>query len=106
MNVVRDIGKVGILALALTAGTAFASQEYNAEVSVSFAELDLTKSAGAEALYARLQDAAEEVCGVNERTFSGFYQAGTAEKRACYEDALDRAVAQIDAPLLKEKHPG
>ena len=104
---VRDIGKVGVLAFALSAGAAFAEPKGPAaEVAVSYAELDLSKSAGVEVLYDRLQRAAAKVCGVNERSSSLYYIASAAEKKACYQDALSRAVAQIDAPLLKEQHAG
>ena len=105
---VRDIGKVGVLAALLSAGAAFADPRDSeiAAVAVSYAELDLSKSAGAEVLYDRLQRAAAKVCGVNERSSSLYYVATAAEKKACYQDALSRAVAQIDAPLLKEQHAG
>jgi UrcA family protein len=105
---VRDIGKVGVLAALLSAGGAFADSRDSeiAAVAVSYAELDLSKAAGAEVLYDRLQRAAAKVCGVNARTTSLYYVATAAEKKACYQDALSRAVAQIDAPLLKEQHAG
>mgnify|MGYP001815364777 CR=1 FL=1 len=105
---VRDIGKVGVLAALLIAGGASADSRGSetAAVAVSYAELDLSKSAGVEVLYDRLQRAAAKVCGVNDRSSSLYYVATAAEKKACYQDALSRAVAQIDAPLLKEQHAG
>ena len=106
--ILRGVAKVGVLALGLSSGAAFANltERGSESVSVSFAELDITKPAGAEVLYDRLQRAAQEVCGVNERFYSPYYIAGSAERRACYQDALDRAVAQIDAPLVSEQHSG
>ena len=104
---VHDIGKVGVLAVALSAGVAFAntSEDRIESVTVSYAELDLSKPAGAEVLYERLQQAAAKVCG--------FYRSpnlvpvpNKMDKQACYADALSRAVAQIDAPLVKEHHEG
>ena len=111
MNVVRDIGRAGCLALVLTAGAAAAdpfdgSELVEGAVAVSYAEFDLNKPAGASALYERLQRAAAEVCGLNARTVGLTGGASTAEKRACYQDALSRAVAQVDAPLLAEQHAG
>ena len=106
---VRDIGKVGVLAFGLSAGVSFAdlSEGETKSVAVSYAELDLSKAAGAEVLYDRLQRAAARVCGVYDRSSSVFYTLNSAKnKRACYEDALSRAVAQIDAPLVKEQHAG
>ena len=104
----RDVAKVGVLALGLSSGAAFANltDRGTEAVAVSFAELDLSKPAGAEALYDRLQRAAQEVCGINERFYSPYYIAGSAERRACYQDALDRAVAQLDEPLVTEQHAG
>ncbi len=103
---VREIGKAGVLAIALSAGTVLADEAGMESVAVSYAELDLTKSAGAEVLYDRLQKAAAQVCGLNERTSTLFYSATASEKRACYQDALDRALAQIDAPLVVAQHSG
>jgi UrcA family protein len=104
----KDFGKVGVLVFALSACGAFAaiSQEELESVAVSYAELDLSKPAGAEVLYDRLQRAAAEVCGVHDRSSSLFSASTNSNKKACYEDALSRAVAQIDAPLVKEQHEG
>ena len=103
---VRDIGKAGVLAVALSAGAALADESEMTAVAVSYAELDLSKPAGAEVFYDRLQRAAAKVCGVKERTSSLYYVSTAAEKRACYEDALDRALAQVDAPLVRAQHSG
>ena len=106
----RDVAKVAVLALGLSSGAAFANlmeRESGYEsVAVSYAELDLSNPVGAEALYDRLQRAAQEVCGVNQRPSSTFYTAGASERKACYQDALDRAVAQVDQPLVTEQHSG
>jgi UrcA family protein len=106
---VSDIGRVGVLTFALSAGVAFAdmSEGEIKSVAVSYAELDLSKAAGAEVLYDRLQRAAAKVCGVHDRSSSMFYALNAAKKqKACYDDALSRAVAKIDAPLVKEQHAG
>ncbi|MCR9259996.1 MAG: UrcA family protein [Pseudomonadaceae bacterium] len=105
---VHDIGKIGVLAFALNTSVAFAdmSEGEMQAVAVSYAELDLSKPAGAEVLYDRLQRAAVKVCGLHDRSSSSFYALATKERKACYEDALSRAVAKIDAPLVKEQHAG
>lgn len=105
---VSDMGKVGVLVCALNAGVALANPHsvVNDAVAVSYSELDLSKPAGVEVLYDRLQRAAAKVCGFHERTSSLFYTSTTAEKKACYQDALSRAVAQVDAPLLQAQHAG
>ncbi|MEE4284058.1 MAG: UrcA family protein [Pseudomonadales bacterium] len=104
---VNRIGRIGILAFALSASATFAdTRESEKEaIAVSFAELDLSKPAGAEALYDRLQRAAAKVCGVHNQSSSLPFTA-TADRKACYQNALTRAVAQLDAPLVKAQHAG
>lgn len=104
---VNRIGKIGVLAVALSASAAFAdTRESEKEaIAVSFAELDLSKPAGAEVLYDRLQRAAAKVCGVHDQS-SSLPFAATADRKACYQNALTQAVAQLDAPLVKAQHAG
>ena len=104
----RGVATLGILAFGLSGGVALANltERGMESVSVSYAELDVSSPAGAEVLYDRLHQAAQEVCGVNERPTSPFYTAGAADRKACYRDALDRAVAQVDEPLVTEQHSG
>ena len=53
-----------VLSLVLAAGQALAgSTDDPPTVTVSFADLDLSKPAGAETLYQRIQAAARTVCG-------------------------------------------
>ena len=108
---VRDIGKVSCFALVLSSGAAMASmpgaQEVERSVAVSYAGLDLSKEAGVDELYARLQDAAEQVCRSGVHTQSSLLlRQNSATKRACYDEALSGAVARLDLPMLDEKHSG
>lgn len=71
-------------------------------VKVSFADLDLSKPAGAKALYQRLRIAADKACGL---------QVGLREvidvtnmKQTCAETALVDAVRNIDNDLLNKLH--
>ncbi|HEX3846291.1 MAG TPA: UrcA family protein [Steroidobacteraceae bacterium] len=63
---------------------------------VKFADLDLTRSAGVAALYARLQSAARQVCE----------PAGTRDLKAealartCVAHAVERAINDINVPQL------
>jgi UrcA family protein len=82
------------------------SDNVEAAVAVSYAEFDLSKPAGASALYDRLQRAAAQVCGLNARAAGLTGGASTASKKQCYRDALSRAIAQVDAPLLEAQHAG
>jgi UrcA family protein len=92
------IGKIVAVAitLSLAAHTAHAATE-PAQVSVSYADLDLSRRAGAETLLARLQAGAGRVCGTEQgkRTLPE-----RKLQSACLKQAMDGAVARIGAPLV------
>ncbi len=69
-------------------------------VRVHFADLDLGKPAGTEALYGRLQRAARVVCDTYETRLlvQGFAW------QACVKSALDRAVDQVGDERLTAYH--
>jgi UrcA family protein len=58
---------------------------------VRFADLDLTRPAGAQELYRRIQKAARVVCAA---------YGSIGYDRSCADHAVERAVAEVDAPLL------
>jgi|SRR5579872_3175218 len=66
-------------------------------VTVKYTETDLHTVRGAKALAVRVRVAAEDVCGASDpvvRQGDQFY--------ACREAAIDRAMAQVSAPLVAE----
>ena len=67
---------------------------------VRFADLDLSKTAGAAALYARLRHAARAVCEPMESREIGI----AAIYRACMDQAVANAVAGVNSPLLTQYH--
>jgi UrcA family protein len=67
---------------------------------VRFPDLDLSKMAGATALYVRLQHAARVVCDPLESRELGI----AARYRACMDQAVTNAVAGVNRPLLSEYH--
>lgn len=69
--------------------------------TVSFADLDLSKSAGAQTLYKRIKAAARNVCGPADNYT---YVTPPKQFRQCYEAAIADAVAQIDRPSLTALH--
>jgi UrcA family protein len=96
----RTLNKAAITLLALAAlqGTAHATDPLDdTHVTVSFAELNLSTTVGAERLYHRIVSAAERVCGppVSNTDMGDLF----ARKR-CIAAATARAVAQVDAPAL------
>ena len=100
----RRLTRAGVAAFALcTCLVAYnASAEPEAKsLAVSYADLDLSKPAGAQTLYKRIKKAARVVCGpVDNYTF-----VTPARKfRQCYEKAIADAVAQVDRPSLTALH--
>lgn len=67
-------------------------------VAVSTAGLDLNRAGHARLMLGRLDRAAAETCGVS--TFSAREYQAAVRRTACYRDAMDRAVASVDAPAV------
>jgi UrcA family protein len=70
-------------------------------MTVSFAELDITKPRGLEVLYSRIEHAAKVVCGVDP---SPQPLSRTRHAKTCYKTAVDDAVRQINRPTLTALH--
>ena len=68
-----------------------------AQRTVKFGDLNLETDSGVALLYARIRDAARDVC----ETESVWNIQGLLASRDCTERAIERAVEDIDAPLLK-----
>jgi UrcA family protein len=69
-------------------------------LSINYVRADLENTASAEALYHRIQRAAREVCqqpNVREVDRYRIY-------KACYDRAVDTAVANVDATALTAVH--
>jgi UrcA family protein len=100
----KRLTHAGIAAFAfctyLVAYSASAEQGVKTQ-AVSFADLDLSKPAGAQTLYKRIQAAARHVCGpVDQYT----YVTPPKAFRRCYDKAVADAVAQVDRPSLTALH--
>jgi UrcA family protein len=67
---------------------------------VNYSDLNLTAAAGARTLYGRLRMAATQVCA----PFSGNTLKDKTRWHECFDPALARAVAEIDAPMLTAIH--
>jgi len=65
--------------------------------TVKFGDLDLSRSAGAAALYSRIQNAASAVC---EPAISAGPKESTLFAKRCREQSIARAVADVNAPAL------
>jgi UrcA family protein len=105
---VRAIAIGAVVALGFGAGNASAASPSDDQPAsdgakqyvVRFADLDLSKMAGATALYGRLQRAARTVCDPLESRDLAF----ATKYRACMDQAVSSAVARINRPLLSAYH--
>lgn len=73
------------------------------QVKVAYSDLDLARSAGADAMIARLRQAAWQVCGP---TPSPRELRKMARYRACSRAALEAAVTGVNAPLVTVRFYG
>jgi UrcA family protein len=73
------------------------------DVSVSYADLDLTTDRGAAIMLNRIKHAAVEACG-GSPYFNSLYETAPGyvmtEFRKCHDNAVDKAVALLHSPAL------
>lgn len=88
---------LGALAVGQTTTSAAMVSETRS-VHVNYADLDLSKRAGAETLYHRINAAAKEVCQANspDRVFLAVQVAVLK----CLHEAIGNAISQVGAPEL------
>jgi UrcA family protein len=92
----------GALALSALQATARSADAGLPTQRVSYADLDISKPAGAKVLYGRIVAAANRVCG-----FDGSRDLATMRwVQACTSRAIDNAVRDVDSPALSALHPG
>jgi UrcA family protein len=99
------LAAIAAIACNLTAGNASAATPAAKvpTVTVSYADLDLSKPAGVEMLYQRIKDAARTVCA--PLASKGLTREGVWRLwRDCYEQAVSNAVASINRPTLTALH--
>jgi UrcA family protein len=95
------LGIAGGLSLAAHAGEAQHPNEVTTSVKVSYADLDISHAAGARTLYARIKSAAREACGPDPAILD---LRDAASHRACYEQAVARAVNRVGSEQLQALH--
>ena len=86
------------LAIALAAPLAAAA----AERAVAAGDLDLNRTSDAQRMLRRLDAAALDVCGASIDSVRD--QQRAVRRSACYAEAMDGAVAAVNAPALSELH--
>lgn len=91
----------GAIALCTVQMTAQAADEALPSKRVSYADLDISKPAGAKVLYGRIVRAAKQVCQL-----SGFQSFGAAQMvNRCIDHAIDNAVKDVGSPALSALRP-
>jgi len=79
-----------------TALSASAQAQDAPSKTVRFNDLDLTQSEGAKVLYTRIRAAAREVCAMS----IGTDPISRLAIKGCIETAVDKAVKDVNAPML------
>jgi len=90
----------GAIAVCTLQVTARASDEGLPSKRVSYADLDISKPAGAKVLYARIKTAARQVCEI-----PGFSMEATRLMDRCVDHAIDKAVKDVGSPALSALRP-
>ncbi|RYG34259.1 MAG: UrcA family protein [Burkholderiales bacterium] len=98
------IGAV-VLAVGSMSGVAQAQTAAKPATAVSYADLDLSTHDGARVLLKRINSAAKEACGPAP-VMSPLTPAAATLHDRCVEQAADKAVADVNAPLLVALHTG
>ena len=75
-------------------------REIKSEV-VSYADLDIDAPAGVHTLLRRIRGAAQQVCSPEPIALE---LRDNADYRDCKDEAMDRAVDQLDAPLVSDTY--
>jgi UrcA family protein len=94
-------GRIAVLVGCLLAGSLGVAQAVTpigepAAVVVSYGDLDLSTTAGAQTLYTRISRAAREVCPFEDAIDA----PRLAKNHACREAAIERAVSSINSTQL------
>lgn len=88
----------GLLASAAAAATPAAREPTAAPVPLT--SVDFANPASVQAFYAKLRRTARDVCNSN----ISFDRATKREDAACMRKSLDRAVGQLNRPILTARH--
>src|SRR5258708_5755211 len=88
---------MGTAALGTALSTSVQAEDV-ASKTVRFSDLDITKSDGAKALYSRIRAAAQDVCGLS----TGTDPIQRMATKGCIDKAVDKAVKEVNAPLLTQ----
>ena len=101
---------IGVLATTHIAAAAMPGERVEVgRVTVSYGDLDLETDADVRIMMSRLEQAAYRACGGDPRwnpSYNLLWATLGAQYRECRSDAVSRAVAVVDAPLLSRMRRG
>jgi UrcA family protein len=92
---------VGTAALCTTLSTSVQAEDLPSK-TVRFSDLDITKTEGAKVLYSRIRGAARDVCDSS----LGRDPIMRLAIQGCIKAAIDKAVKDVNAPMLTYLHSG
>ncbi|MBT8078977.1 MAG: UrcA family protein [Gammaproteobacteria bacterium] len=95
----------GLLAVPAAAVADNAVKTQDSAIKVSYADLNIRSKQGISALYKRLQNASEELCGPLSYSKAGNLNLLT-QNRQCYQETLSSAVDKVGSEALSELHNG
>ena len=102
MNTSKHIIAIAALSLAASAfgptAAIAADSDKVPSRKVQYSDLNLNHEAGAKVLYLRIKHAAESTC----TQLNGRQLIERMSQTACEKDAIERAVKQVDAPMLTQ----
>ena len=88
---------MGAAALSTALSTSVMAEDTPSK-TVRFSDLDITHSDGAKVLYSRIRAAAQNVCELSNATDPILRMA----TKGCIEKAVDKAVKDVNAPMLTQ----
>ena len=97
MNTFTKIAAATLITVSTFASTLAGADEAVHSQAVSFSDLNLDSTQGAATLYKRIQAAARSVC---PNTGGDRQLEQTASRQKCFDEAVARAVRQIDSSSL------
>jgi UrcA family protein len=91
----------GAITLCALEVTARAADDGLPTRTVSYADLDISKTAGAKILYGRITAAANQVCD-----YGAYWEMSKRQKQhECVQAVIDKAVKEVDSPALSALRP-
>ncbi len=102
---VKTLARLTLVTVLAASGTALADHPTEPldlpKVTVSYRDLNVANPEGARVLYNRIRAAAQKVCGP---TLASWYPGVRASWNKCYEETVDRAVKDVNRPMLTGLH--